>query len=329
LPPEPQAARGAPARPRVFAIKRIRVIKLGALGDFVQAMGPAAAIRVHHKDAEITLLTSAAFAEIAQRSPYFDHVWIDQRPRGLDVAAWLRLRRSLREGHFDRVYDLQTSSRSSGYFHLMRPSLFGRGPRPEWSGIARGASHPHANPQRDSMHTLDRQADQLAMAGISSVSPPNLAWAAADIAHFNLPRDFMLLVPGGAAHRLDKRWPAHHYAQLAALLARHGVAPVVIGGLDEAEATRAVSRGVPLARDLAGQTNLAQIVGLGAAARYAIGNDTGPMHLIVAAGCPATVLYSAASDPALTQPRGKVTVLRRDDLATLGVDEVAATLSFG
>jgi ADP-heptose:LPS heptosyltransferase len=319
LPPEPETARGASARPRIL------VIKLGALGDFVQAMGPAAAIRAHHKDAEITLLTSAPFAEIAQKSPYFDHVLIDERPRGLDIVGWLRLRRRLREGHFERVYDLQTSSRSSGYFHLMRP-----GPRPEWSGIARGASHPHANPRRDSMHTVDRQADQLAMAGIASVPPPDLAWAAAEIKHFNLPRDFMLLVPGGAAHRLDKRWPAERYAELAMRIAQRGVTPVVIGGRDEAKATRAVSRGVPLARDLAGQTNLAEIVGLGAAARYAVGNDTGPMHLIVAAGCAATVLYSAASDPALTQPRGaKITVLRRDDLATLGADEVAATLCFG
>jgi ADP-heptose:LPS heptosyltransferase len=306
-------------------LPRILVIKLGALGDFVQAMGPAAAIRAHHPDAEITLLTSAPFNDLAQMSPYFDRVWIDERPGRFDVAGWLRLRRRLRDGHFQRIYDLQTSSRSSRYFHLLAP-----GKRPEWSGIARGASHPHANPQRDSMHTLDRQADQLAMAGIVTVKPPDLSWAAADITRFNLPPDFMLLVPGGAAHRLDKRWPAQNYAELAALIARHGMTPVVIGGRDEAAVTRAVSRGIPLARDLAGQTNLAEIVGLGAASRYAVGNDTGPMHLIVAAGCPATVLYSAASDPALTQPRGPaVTILRRDNLATLGVAEVAATLSFG
>jgi len=303
---------------------RILVIKLGALGDFVQAMGPAAAIRAHHKDAEITLLTSAPFNDIAQMSPYFDRVWIDERPGNLDFAGWVRLRRRLRDGRFERIYDLQTSSRSSRYFHLLGP-----GARPEWSGIARGASHPHANPQRDFMHTLDRQADQLAMAGITDVPPPDLSWAAADITRFNLPPNFILLVPGGAAHRLDKRWPAQNYAQLAALIAQHDVTPVVIGGRDEVETIRAVSRGIPLARNLAGQTNLGEIVGLGAAARYAVGNDTGPMHLIVAAGCPATVLYSAASDPALTKPRGTVTVLRRDDLATLGVAEVAATLSFG
>jgi ADP-heptose:LPS heptosyltransferase len=315
----------------VPARQRILVIKLGALGDFVQAMGPAAAIRAHHPDAQITLLTSAPFAELAKAAPYFDEVWLDERPRGVDLAGWLRLRRKLRGGAFDRVYDLQTSSRSSFYFQLMAPNPFARARRPEWSGIARGASHPHANRRRDFMHTLDRQADQLAMAGITAVPAPDLSWAQANIARFNLRPPLVLLVPGGAAHRLEKRWPAGRYAQLAGLIARQGATPVVIGGADERAAGREIAREVPAARDLTGQTSFAEIVGLGAVAGYAVGNDTGPMHLIVAAGCPATVLYSAASDPALTQPRGSagVTVLRRDDLAALTVEEVAATLPFG
>ena len=46
-----------------------------------------------------------------------------------------------------------------------------------------------------------------------------------------------------------------------------------------------------------------------------------------AGGAQATVLYSAASDPDLTAPRGaRVTILRRDDLGDLPVEEVAATL---
>jgi ADP-heptose:LPS heptosyltransferase len=319
----------------VTARQRILVIKLGALGDFVQAMGPAAAIRAHHRDAEITLLTSAPFAELASAAPYFDRIWIDRRPGRFDLAGWLRLRQQLRSGAFDRVYDLQTSSRSSFYFYLLAPGLLPWGRRPEWSGIARGASHPHANPQRDFVHTIDRQADQLAMAGIAAVPAPDLSWAKADIARFGLAAQntdrFVLLVPGGAAHRPEKRWPAGRYMQLATLIARRGATPVVIGGPDEREAGREIAREVPAARDLTGQTSLTEIVGLGAAALYAIGNDTGPMHLIVAAGCPATVLYSAASDPALTQPRGPggVTILRRDDLAALTVDDVAATVPFG
>ena len=59
----------------------ILVIKLGALGDFIQALGPFAAIRRHHKGAPVTLLTTEPFAEFARASPYFDDVWTGGRPR--------------------------------------------------------------------------------------------------------------------------------------------------------------------------------------------------------------------------------------------------------
>ena len=300
---------------------RILVIKLGALGDFVQAMGPAAAIRAHHPDAEITLLTTASYAGLGRAAPYFDRVWIDERR----PLALLRLRARLRAAAFARVYDLQTSDRSSLYFHILRP-----GPRPEWSGIARGASHPHANPRRDFLHTLDRQADQLRFAGIAHVPPPDLSWAASDLSGFRLPAKFLLLAPGGAPHRLVKRWPVERYAALAAFAAARGLPAVIVGGAPEAELGAVIARAAPGALDLTGRTSFGDLVALGARALYAVGNDTGPMHLIVAGGAPATVLYSAASDPDLTAPRGaRVTILRRPDLAALAVEDVAATLALG
>src|SRR5213076_3320846 len=111
--------------------------------------------------------------------------------------------------------------RSSFYYHLMMPG------RPEWSGIARGASHPHDNPGRDAMHTLERQGEQLGRAGIAEVPPADLSWAAADVARFALPERIVLLVPGGAAHRLEKRWPAARYGALAGRLAARGWIPAI------------------------------------------------------------------------------------------------------
>ena len=112
---------------------RILVIKHGALGDIVLATGPFAAIRHHHPDAEIMLLTTRPYGEWLGGSGFFDLVWVDERPAPWDLLGWLALRRWLIQGGFDRVYDLQTSSRSSRYFQLLP-----RRARPQWSGIARG-----------------------------------------------------------------------------------------------------------------------------------------------------------------------------------------------
>jgi ADP-heptose:LPS heptosyltransferase len=74
---------------------------------------------------------------------------------------------------------------------------------------------------------------------------------------------------------------------------------------------------------LTGRTDFARIAVLGAKAALAVGNDTGPLHLAAAAGAPTVVLFSGASDPALSAPRGKVAVLRADRLADLAVATVA------
>ena len=92
---------------------RILVIKLSALGDIVLAFGPFAAIRAHHPDAHVTLLTTKPFLDFTRHMPWFDEVWQDDRPSG--PGGLLRLAHRLRAGRFDRVYDLQTSGRSSRY----------------------------------------------------------------------------------------------------------------------------------------------------------------------------------------------------------------------
>lgn len=303
--------------------QKILVIKLGALGDVVQAMGAAAAVRAHHPGAEITFLTTRPYADLARRAPYFDSVWIDERPGWGDPLGWLRLAGRLRQAGFARVYDFQTRARTAAYFLMMG--------RPEWSGTAPFASHPHRNPRRDRLHTLDRQAEQLRLAGINGPVPlPDLSWAAALPPRFVIAQDYVLLIPGGAPHRPEKRWPIARYAALAGRIAAAGMAPVVIGAAAERPLGRAIAKAVGATRDLTGKTEFGDIITLARRARRTIGNDTGPMHLAVAAGSPATVLYSAASDPALTAPRGRdVVILRRDHLSTLGVAEVAATLGLG
>ncbi len=276
-----------------------------------------AAIRRHHPDAAITLLTTDPYAAWLAGAPWFDRVWSGGRPDWWDVPGLLRLRVRLRGGGFRRVYDLQTSRRSSRYFRL-----FPRGARPEWSGIAAGCSHPDTQPDRDRMHDIERQAGQLRLAGIAEVPPADLGWNRADLSRFALPGRFAVLVPGSSAHRPGKRWPAAQYGRLAAGLAAQGIAPVVLGAAAERPLAAEIVRASG-AIDLTGQTGFAELAALGRAATVAVGNDTGPMHLLTAAGCRSVVLFSRDSDPARCVPRGGETVvLQRPDLAQLPADEV-------
>lgn len=299
----------------------ILIIKLSALGDFILSVASFQAIRRYHPQARITLLTTAPYREMAEASGCFDRVWTDRRPRPWQVAAWWALRRRLRGDDFQRVYDLQRSSRSGWYFRLLG------GKQTEWVGVVPGCSHHYQPPRDRAVHIADREAAQLALAGIPAPGLPDLGFLKGDIAGFDLPPRIALLVPGGAPHRPDKRWPAARYAELAAALTERGMTPVLLGTAAEAAALHGIAEACPTAHNLCGRTTLPQIASLARTAALAVGNDTGPMHLIAAAGAPALVLFSHASDPAKVAPRGPtVQVVQRPDLAELSCGEALTAL---
>jgi len=273
---------------------RILVIKLGALGDVVHAFHAAAAIRMHHGDAHVALLTTAPFLELGLASPWFDEVRVDTRGSWWHLPATWRVARALR-GH-DLVYDLQTSKRSCRYYTLAG--------RPPWSGIARGCSLPHSNLLRDSMHTLERQQEQLRMAGIQHFPKPDRGWLVRPGSLHGLVCPYAMLIPGAAGRNGAKHWPAAHYATLAQGLAAQGLTPVVIGGAAEAGVGALIRRGCPSAIDLTGRTTIFDVAAIASRARLAIGNDTGPLHLAASVGAPCIVLFSAAGVPEQAAPRG-------------------------
>jgi len=301
-----------------MAEPRILVIKLGALGNVVLAMNAFAAIRTFHATARISLLTTAPYADWLRQAPWFDEILVDTRPAWWNLPGVYRLCRTLRRPRFTRVYDLQTSGRSSHYFWL-----FPHSGKPEWSGIVSKGSHPDREPNRGHMHDLDRQASQLRQAGIITVPSADLSWCRGDIGRFRLPQDFVILVPGSAPHRPEKRWPAARYQALALALREQGLTPVIVGAAAEAP----IAQKIPAALNLIGQTDFGDLADLARSARFTIGNDTGPTHLLAAVGSPVVVLFSNASDPALCAPRGPdVRVLRRPDLASLELEAVLAEL---
>jgi ADP-heptose:LPS heptosyltransferase len=300
--------------------REILIIKLGALGDFIQVLGPMPEIRRYHVNDRITLLTTLRYAELAHRTRLFDDVLIDHRPKAPDIMRWVALRRTLEGTRFDRVYDFQTSHRSGAYAWLFR-----LGGMPEWSGIAWRCSHPHANRGRDRQHTMDRQAEQLLMAGIYPVSlvprlPPGGSLPAALDG-----RPFAMLIPGSSPRHLAKRWPTSHFGELARRLKSAGYLPVLVGLGGEADLCRGIRDVCPDALDLIGRTDILDLAALARAAALTVGNDTGATHVAAAGGNPVVVLFSRASDPSLCAPRGKkVRILMEPNLADLAAETVFA-----
>jgi ADP-heptose:LPS heptosyltransferase len=296
--------------------ERIFIIKLGALGDFVQSLGPMAAIRNHHPNAHIILLTTKPYVALAQASNYVDEVWIDSRPKWFEWKIWAAIRNRLNHADFTRVYDLQNNDRTSFYF-----KLFIR--KPEWVGVAKGASHRNTLPERTAGLAYDGHVQTLGLGGVKNISLDKLDWVFGEGNFNDLPRPYALLVPGSAPNRPLKRWPAKHYAAIASKLLERNITPVVIGSDSEKNIASSISQHTPGIIDLTGKTSLFDIPGLARSAIGAIGNDTGPMHMIAPTGCPSIVLFSADSNPKRHAPKGhNVVTIQKDDLEVLTPETV-------
>lgn len=304
------------------AQQNILVIKHGALGDILIATAGFKAIRETFPHAHIVCLTGAPFATMLAQSPYFDEIWVDRKPKLVrDKEGRKRLQTMLNSKPWDWIIDLQGSQRSTFYQWLLAR------PWPKINNASRWSSHGYINPHRDSVHAWERMRAQLEQIGIEPYPLPDIEWMKEDITNLKPFSRYCLLMPGSVQHRPQKRWPAEKYAALAQELVQRGIVPVLIGTKAEETVLSSIANRVPKAVNLCERTTIPQIASLSRDAMFAVGNDTGPIHIVAATGCPSTVLFGHDSDPVRSVPMGGVHVLREHHLADLSVDRVLASLT--
>jgi ADP-heptose:LPS heptosyltransferase len=281
-------------------LKRILVVRYGAFGDVITAMGAFRTIRAYHPADRITVLTTRPFVDLLEKSQYFDDVFIDDRLKIWQWSGWFRLARTLRSFRFDRVYDLQRNQRTAMIYRILAVRR-----KIEWSGVVPGCSHFVPENRNSRRHVVDTFTEQLVAAGMPELLPPDISWLSGNVARFRLPPAYALMVPGGALHRPQKRAPAGCFAELGLHLLNNGIAPVLLGTVRERKPIDEILAVCGGAIDLCDKTEFGDIAQLARGAIGAVGNDTGAMHLIAQAGCPSLVLFSDASDPDQISPRGR------------------------
>lgn len=269
---------------RYKPMQKILVIKHGALGDILLAMGAFRAVRQHHPDARITCMCRRQFVDLCKSCGYFDEVVVETMPKWHRPLEFLRIARFMRG--FDRVYDFQNNDRTRIYF-----SLIPKHKRPAWNGVQDGASLQISDPDRSQKHAFQLLQDQLAVAGIHHVEPDNLSWVQARTDEYNLPEKYALIIAGCSPSHPEKRWPPDRFAAICQFLQSQGITPVLIGTEDERNAIDDIMHIVPDAVNLCGKTQFFDIPVLARHAVFTLGNDTGPMHMAALTGCPSLALY--------------------------------------
>ena len=302
-------------------MQKILIIKHGSLGDIVLSMCSILSVKNHFKNSRITILTEKKYNDLFRNVPFIDNIKFDNRSSVFNVISHLKLCNWFYREKFDWVFDLQTSNRTNIYYFIF--SLFSDF---KWSGIASKCSHPHVNPLRKELHTLERQKDQLEVAGIKNKI--NLDWSffKSDISKFSLKNNLFLLVIGGSPHRPQKRWPIKNYISLIKYLNKKKIWPVIIGGESEKKyLDQKILPGLKL-KNLVGKTSYFDLAEIARKSKWIVGNDTGPMHLLVQCSNPYTkkiVLFGSKSNPKLCAPRGKnVFIIQKNQIDNITLEDV-------
>lgn len=147
---------------------------------------------------------------------------------------------------------------------------------------------------------IDEQQQQAAMARLA----------------LDAERPVLGLCPG-AEFGPAKRWPAEHYAALAARWIDQGGQIWLFGSSKDQVAADEIHRALPddaqpHCHRLAGQTNLTEAIDLLAACQAVVSNDSGLMHISAAVGTPLVAVYGSTSTR-YTPPLGeRVAVVHTD-----------------
>lgn len=299
----------------------VLVIKPSSLGDVVHAFPAVNLIHSHHPEATITWVVNDTYAEMVELFPYVDDVALFRRKRWGKITRWyeyIAFALELRKRKFDLIIDFQGLFRS-GFLAF----LAGGCRRVGFAHCREGASMFYnekilipANIQ----HAVDKNLF-LAASALGVPVPgkhetlPEMRRShdgekQADILfrmhHMNPGEKIVAVAP--AARWKSKMFPPAFFAKvLDRIVETHPDAKFWILGTDN---ERAVGEAVVEACHacvpelLMGEANLVTLVEMLRRSKVLLTNDTGPMHLAAAFGCPTVALFSS-TNPDLTGPYGE------------------------
>lgn len=275
----------------------VLVIETGLLGELLVVTPALRALKLARPGARITAMVSPGSAPILVGNPNVARLLpLSKKERGgllglLRIAAWIRAQR------FDAALVFHTSFRSA-----LLAALGGVPIRAGLVSEGRGFLLTHRAERDRNAYEVDEHLKVIATLGIPSDGralglflTDDERGEAGDLLPERIPgRPLVVLHPG--ASREIRRWPAERFAELGARIASERGAAVVFAfgprERDLADAVEAWHAGRGLRKPAVVFPRNVRVLGaLFAHADAVVANNTGPMHVAVAAGVPGVFIH--------------------------------------
>ena len=316
--------------------RSILIVKLSAIGDVIQTLPMAEAMKRQYPDARIDWVVEEDASALLLHHPVINRVIISRRKSWVKKALkpggfWRTLRevgrfiRELRSRPYDWVID------NHGIFKSGLLVLLSRGRRKigfqASAGIADEGSyfftHERYKPLSIERHALERYLDLVSQMGVQTDStafhlsvPPDSLKEAEDLLRQKGFGSRPLVVLHPVAKWETKQWPAENFARLISALTQKKASVVITGSpQDEGPVGEIIQRMGDSVKvlNLAGKTDLMELAGIFSLSDLVLSPDTGPMHLAAAVKAPLIALFGPTA-PWRTGPYGNNPGIIRKDL---------------
>ncbi|PKL49320.1 MAG: hypothetical protein CVV39_03170, partial [Planctomycetes bacterium HGW-Planctomycetes-1] len=275
-------------------IGKILIIKPSALGDIVLAMPAACRLAESFPDAEIHWFVRPEFSALLENHSAVHKTVIFARKK---LGKWwykpsafaelAGLIKQLRNEKYDIVFDFQGRFRSAIFaFFSGCKQRIGITPTQEITGIFYTKKI-----RQTSVHLVDFFLDMVCALGAKrgniefglSPQPRSIEETRKILSENQVDKDnYAVFIPAAAVE--TKRWPAENFAALARkIYEKYKCSIVAVGVEAERDIVEKLQKitDVPVI-NLAGKTDIPQLIALLASAKIVVGNDTGPAHIAAA-----------------------------------------------
>jgi len=281
--------------------KKILIVRLDAIGDFVIWLAAAKEIRQLYPGYQVILLGNDLWTDLAKGLPFFDAVWPLNRKRFLmnPLYRFRMLKRVQHDGFQIALHPVFSRDFFVGDACVRasraptRIGFFGNNENITLWQKRIGDTWYTKLIASYAKHQLEQDADFVRALGTQyQASLPQLP-------RFPLPKDFILkdyyVVIPGAGHEM-RQWPLDNFQEIARrIYNKTGLTAVLCGGKREVNLSQAFQKGLDVPTlDMVGHTSLLELVSIIAHAKFVVGNDTGAIHIAVATATPSVCILGGA-----------------------------------